>query len=177
MIIHTHPEETALLTLLYRGKQAHVVHDYSDGQIRNLLSQTPAQEQVMLLGKGSRRGLYAPQEDLTDRLVIGHAEADLLHRHNGNIVGIWRHADKFAKRMGLHGLFTGLIITDRHEAEHYGIMTLQHLIEEANLHLFSTLRNLLDSGTSLCDIPQQMYRSEAHASCLLTFNYSEIFYL
>ena len=100
-----------------------------------------------------------------------------MRRHGSNLIGIWCHADKFARSEGLHGLFSGMIISDKTEAEEYGIITLQHLIDEANEVMFARLRMLLDEKTPLSEIPERMKALNDKPSWLTNFNYESFYYL
>lgn len=134
----------------------------------------------MLLGHGSDNGLFSRENDTIrefDRIIVGHPHAYYLRKHGCNLVGIWCHADKFVRKEGLHGLFSGMIISDKYEAEEYGIITLQHLIEEANEIMFGTLKRLLDEGHPLHEIPERLINSEHKVNFITEFNYGNFFYL
>lgn len=170
-----------MLSVLYEGLEAKVVDtDCSKREMEHLLHHTSSQERIMLLGHGSDRGLFFRQNDEEedfDHIVVGHPHAYHLRRHGGNLIGIWCHADQFARKEGLHGLFSGMIISDRWEAESYGIITLQHHIEEVNEVMFARLRRLLDEGTPLHEIPERLNALDDKHSILTRFNYENFYYL
>lgn len=70
-----------------------------------------------------------------------------------------------------------MIISDKKEAEEYGIITLQHHIEEANEIMFARLRKLLDDGVPLHEIPERMKALNDKSSWLTNFNYENFYYL
>lgn len=71
-----------------------------------------------------------------------------------------------------------MIISDIKEAEEYGIITLQHHIDEANEVMFAKLRRLLDEGIPLHDIPERMRAlNNKPSSWLISFNYGNFYYL
>lgn len=181
LIIHPKDRTTAMLSALYEGKDARCFdQSASNREIAHQLHHCPSGERIMLLGHGSDRGLFSRNNDAADdfdRIVVGHQHAYHLRRHNGNIVGIWCHADKFARREGLHGLFSGMIISDKYEAEEYGIITLQHHIEEWNEVMFARLRSLLDEECPLHEIPARMAAMDYAHSSVTSFNYNNFFYL
>ena len=131
--------------------------------------------------KADDRGYIVKVGDMVpefDRIIVGHPHAYYLRKHaGGNIIGIWCHADKFARKEGLHGLFSGMIISDKREAEEYGIITLQHLIDEANEVMFAKLRQLLDNQVPLHEIPERMKALNDKPSWLTCFNYGNFYYL
>ncbi len=180
LVIHPKDKTTAVLSALYDGLEAQVVNDYrSTKDMGHLLHHIPMQERIMLLGHGSDQGLFFRHDDTKDsfdHIIVGHPHAYHLRRHGGNIIGIWCHADKFARKEGLHGLFSGMIISDKREAEEYGIITLQHHIEESCSAMFAKLRKLLDDGIPLHEIPKRM-KALADNSSVGSFNYENFYYL
>lgn len=164
LVIHPKDRTTTMLSTLYEGMNATVVdQSMSNREIERTLHHCPKSERIMFLGHGSENGLFSRNDDTIrefDRIIVGHPHAYHLRKHGSNLIGIWCHADKFARKEGLHGLFSGMIISDKYEAEEYGIITLQHHIEEANEIMFATLRKLLDEGHPLHEIPELMKSSE-----------------
>ena len=182
LVVHPIDITTAVLSTLYKGLESKVVdQNMSKREIEHFLYHSPQRERIMLLGHGSDKGLYSRTDDMIpefDRIIVGHSHAYHLRHHNGNIVGIWCHADKFARKEGLHGLFSGMIISDIKEAEEYGIITLQHHIDEANEVMFAKLRKLLDDEVPLHEIPERMKAlNDKPSSWLTSFNYENFYYL
>lgn len=182
LVIHPTDNTTTVLSQLYKGTDSKVVNQsVNRREIEHLLYHCPRRERIMLLGHGSDKGLFSRTDNTTpefDRIIVGHSHAYHLRRHGGNIIGIWCHADKFARKEGLHGLFSGMIISDKQEAEEYGIITLQHLIDEANGVMFAKLRELLDEEIPLHEIPERMKAlNDKPSSWLTRFNYENFYYL
>ncbi len=69
------------------------------------------------------------------------------------------------------------IISDKKEAEEYGIIILQHYIEEANEVMFAKLRRLLDDEVPLHEIPERMKALNDRPFWLTNFNYENFYYL
>ena len=63
---------------------------------------------------------------------------------------------KFAKKEGLHGLFSGMILSEMSEAEEYGVPTDKENMDRADRIMFTQLRRLLDDGTPLHEIPERL---------------------
>lgn len=181
LVVHPTDITTAVLSCLYNGTESKVIDQHmSKRDIEHLLHHCPQRERIMLLGHGSDKGLFSRKDDMIpefDRIIVGHSHAYHLRRHGGNIIGIWCHADKFARKEGLHGLFSGMIISDKKEAEEYGIITLQHHIDEANEVMFAKLRRLLDEEIPLHEIPERMKALNDQPSSLTNFNYENFYYL
>ena len=100
-----------------------------------------------------------------------------MRKHGSNIIGIWCHADKFAKSEGLHGLFSGMIISEEQEAEEYGITATKQEILKSNTIMFEHLRWLLDKEVLLCEIPQRIKNMDDEKTSLSVFNYHNFHYM
>lgn len=182
LVIHPKDRTTRVLSLLYNEDEAvRVLDEHRSGkEMGRLLGHTSQHERIMLLGHGSENGLFYRKDDtkdVFDSIIVGHPHAYQLRKHSGNLIGIWCYADKFARKEGLHGLFSGMIISDVKEAQEYGIITLQMQIDEANYLIFSYLRRLLDEGTPLHEIPQLMKEMKHEHSLVADFNKENFFYL
>lgn len=121
LVIHPKDKTTAMLSALYEGLGARVIDDCrSTKEVGRLLHHVSTQERIMLLGHGSDKGLFFREHDCRDefdRIIVGHSHAYHLRRHGGNIVAVWCNADLFARAEGLHGLFSGMIISEQSEAQ------------------------------------------------------------
>lgn len=181
LVIHPEDRTTAVLSTLYEGMEATVVSDNRSGnEMEHLLHHASRQERVMLLGHGSDRGLFYRKDDtkeLFDKIIVGHPQAYQLRKHGGQLIGIWCHAVKFARAEGLHGLFSGMIIPEQHEAEEYGVGATQEEISASNRTMFLKLRQLLDGHTPLHEIPQEMKARDDEHTQLSAFNYGNFHYL
>ena len=148
--------------------------------MEHLLHHVSTQERIMLLGHGSDKGLFYRGDDTKDefdKIIVGHPHAFNLRKHGSNIIGIWCYADKFARAEGLHGLFSGMIISEQSEAEEYGIMATQQEILKSNTIMFRHLRWLLDEVIPLCEIPQRIKNMDAERTSLSVFNYNNFHYI
>ena len=181
LVIHPKDKTTAMLSALYDGLGAQVVDDdRSSKEMRHLLHHVPKQERVMLLGHGSDKGLFFRADDSKDefdKIIVGHAHAYYLRKHEGNIVAVWCNADQFARAEGLHGLFSGMIISELSEALLYHVETTQEELDRENVKLAMRLRTLLDEEIPLREIPERMLAMDDVHSPLTTFNYKNFFFL
>ena len=160
LVIHPKDKTTAMLSALYDGLGAHIVADYcSTKEIRHLLHHVSMHERIILLGH------------------VGHSHAYHLRKHGGNIVAVWCNADQFARAEGLHGLFTGMIVSEISEALLYQVETTQEELDRENVKLSMRLRTLLDERIPLSEIPKRMLEMDDVHSPLTTFNYKNFYYL
>lgn len=181
LVIHPMDRTTAMLSALYEGTEARVLDEsYSNADIRHALNRVVSSERIMMLGHGSDKGLFYRKDDTTDGfdgLVISHQHAYYLRKHSCHIIAVWCHANLFAQAEGLHGLFTGMIVSEMSEAVEYGIDTTQEELDRENVKFAQRLRRLLDEGTPLSDIPQRMLKLDDVHTPLTEFNYHNIHYI
>lgn len=180
LVIHPEDKTTDMLTVLYEGLgHTRIAQDCGSNRLNHILYHTPKAERIMLLGHGSHKGLYFRQNDDEElyRTIVSHPQAYYLRRHGGNLIGIWCHAVDFARTEGLHGLFSGMIISEMSEAEDYGIVTNREDMDKTNRIMFARLRRLLDDGTPLHEIPVRMKTLNDEKSRLAMFNYENFYYL
>ena len=181
LVIHPKDKTTAMLSALYEGLEAQVVDDRrSTKEMGHLLHHVSTQERIMLLGHGSDKGLFYRADDSKegfDKVIVGHPHAYHLRKHGGNIVAVWCNADQFARAEGLHGLFTGMIISEPSEALLYQVETTQEELDRENAKLVRRLRALFDARIPLSEIPKRMLAMDDVHSPLTTFNYRNFHYL
>lgn len=181
LVIHPTDRTTKMLSILYEGLGARVIESCSSNkEMEHLLHHTSPSERIMLLGHGSNKGLYFrmnDEEEDFDGIIVGHPQAYYLRKHCGGIIGIWCHAMDFAKKEGLHGLFSGMIISEMSEAEEYGVVTDKDSMDKTNHLMFTQLRRLLDNDTPLHEIPERLKTLDTTQSDLSQFNYEKFYYV
>ena len=181
LVIHPKDKTTAMLSALYDGLGAQVVADNrSTKEVGHLLHHVSTQDRIMLLGHGSDKGLFYRADDSKegfDKIIVGHPHAYHLRKHGGNIVAVWCNADQFARAEGLHGLFSGMIVSELSEALLYQVETTQEELDRENVKLATRLRTLLDERIPLNKIPKRILAMDEAHSPLTTFNYKNFFYL
>lgn len=180
LVIHPQDRTTAMLSALYQDRDDVRLSDspMSKAALNSLLYHTPARERILLLGHGSGKGLFWRPDDTADgfRLLLDHSHAYCLRKHGGNLLGMWCDADRFARTEGLHGLFTGMIVTEMSEAVSYGIPTSPEELARENTLLAVRLRRLLDEGVWLSDIPARIAELDNAHTPLTEFNYRNFYY-
>ena len=181
LVIHPKDKTTAMLSALYDGLEAQVVADYrTTKEMGRLLHHVSTQERIMLLGHGSDKGLFFRADDSKegfDKVIVGHSHAYHLRKHGGHIVAVWCNADQFARAEGLHGLFSGMIVSELSESLLYQVETKQEELDRENVKLATRLRALLDARIPLSEIPKRMLAMDDVHSPLTTFNYNNFYYL
>ena len=181
LVIHPKDKTTVMLSALYDGLEAQVVIDCrSTKEMGHLLRHVSTQERIMLLGHGSDKGLFFRADESKegfDKIIVGHPHTYHLRKHGGNMVAVWCNADQFARAEGLHGLFTGMIVSELSEALLYQVETTQEELDRENVKVAMRLRSLLDARIPLNEIPKQMLAMDDVHSPLTTFNYKNFYYI
>lgn len=182
LVIHPKDRTTEVLAMLYDGKGAQVVTDYpSRHLLKDQMYHLPKREWIMLLGHGCDRGLYFRENDEDknfDKIIIDKSFNHQLRHHGSRLIGIWCHAVDFARQEGLHGLFSGMLISEKAEAEEYGIDATQEEILASNRMMFAKLRSLLDDEDVMWhEIPERMREWDEEHTALSEFNYGKFYYL
>ena len=181
LIIHPEDHTTAFASALYEGwTDADVYNEkLTSREVSHLFHHCSPTTQIILVGHGSDKGLFYRKDSHTegfDCVMVGHPHKHwLMNRHN--IIGIFCNADLFAKAEGLHGLFTGMIISEMSEAVQYGIETSEEELTLENVKFMKRLRQLFDESCLLHEIPDRMLALDDIHSELTKFNYAKLFYL
>lgn len=153
--------------------------DESKNMVRDALFHLPLGETVMLLGHGTAdAGLFRRLQDGNGEYrydsYIDRSMVYCLRKHP--VIGIWCYADQFADQFHLHGLFSGLIISEEQEGEDNGIQTTAAELEQENRLFASTLSGLLRDGIPFAEIPVRMKEAIGdRPPAVRVFNYNSLY--
>lgn len=180
LVIHPADSTTSVLASLYRNDVAATVLTQATAaaEVKRRLHHLPVSERLMLLGHGSDCGLFSRMAEggEFDRIIVGHPHSFYL-RGRCNIIAIWCNADAFARKEGLHGLYSGMIISEMEEADQYGVKTTKEELDRELQTFVDRLGAYISSGTPLHKIPECM-RTAPYRPCPLNdFNYQNLYYL
>lgn len=160
---------------IYAGKKDVTLIDetWNSRRIRETIGTAPKEERIMMLGHGYNGGLFAPYgNDQFARTIIDSKIVYLLREHP--CIGVWCYANQFADNYELKGLFTGMIISEKYEADNLGIDSEGVDIDACNNQFASDLEYCLRKY-SLNLIPEKMLELQDFHSELTDFNYNNIF--
>lgn len=174
LVIHPADSTTKPLQLLYESRRdvTCLNGEESRNKVADILYHRPKQELLMLLGHGNPEGLYRLEEG-EYKCYIGRSMAYSLRRHF--VIGIFCHANLFAEQLNLHGIFSGMVISELEEAELYGVSTTKEELAIENLLYASNLRTILDSGCPYKDIPAMLIEKIGDGPEVRRFNYERLF--
>ena len=177
LVIHPSARSTDFLGTLYEGREdvRLLTGRESRKELGSILFHLRAGERVMLLGHGTDAGLFRLEEDGEYRLYVGHSMVYALRKHP--VIGIWCHADLFARKEHLHGLFSGMIVSEMNEAQEYGISCAQEDLDRENANLAERLRALFDQDVPFQEIPSRLAEMDTARTQLTMFNYNNFYCL
>lgn len=134
-----------------------------------------ADDVIMMLGHGNEYGLFSkPEKDGNyKRFMITDKHVQFLR--GKTCIGIWCHANLFAERYGLHGLFSGMIISELQEAIDYNIDVTKDVIDGEMEKFTIRLKDCIETY-ELEQIPLRMKEADDVQSTLTKFNYGNLYY-
>ena len=174
-IIHANDPTTKVLSLLYDTKEYNYMRideRSTNAEVQNIIR---GDDLVIMLGHGNQYGLFSipNRNGKYERFLITDRHVQFLR--DKTCIGIWCHASLFAEKYGLHGLFSGMIISERQEAEDYHVSATKKEID-IEMELFTKrLKACLDNN-DLKDIPMIMRNLDYPKTELNVFNYSHLYY-
>lgn len=118
--------------------------------------------------------LWAPDKDgVYRRFMVDGRYVQFLR--SKACIGIWCYANLFAEQYNLHGLCSGMIISELQEAIDNGITTSKEKIDVEMVKFIQRLRDCIDQYW-LKHIPMRIKDLDNVWSELTTFNYSNLYY-
>ena len=185
IIIHPNDNSTRFLKRLYSGygEQTLLTEENNNKVIKEALMNESDRRILMMLGHGCPQGLFAPRKDKNyqngidqfGRLIINASHVQMLRKKL--CIGIWCYAVDFARKYNLHGLFSGMIISEVEEAQDCGMYEFTK--EEMQMYNQDFAEALYDciNKYPLNEVPQAMENYVSNPNRLELFNYSNLYYL
>ena len=175
-VIHATDPTTQALTHLYEERDdvaCRLTETATNGDVVRAIRDA---DSLMMLGHGNEYGLFSTPDSSGryERLLVSGRHVEFLRQKQ--CIAIWCHADEFARRYGLHGLFSGMIISEMEEAALYGISTTKEELGE-ELHQFARRLAFCINHYELEEVPEKMKALDEKRSPLTSFNYERLFWL
>ena len=168
-VIHATDPTTQVLSLLYQQREdikTLITERNSSSDVQRAIR---ADDTMMMLGHGNEYGLFSKPDKngIYRRFLITDRHVQFLREKT--CIGIWCHADGFAISYKLHGLFSGMIISELHEAVECEVETTKEEIDFEMVKFASRLRSCIDQY-ELQEVPMRMKELDDVKSALTTFN-------
>ena len=175
IVIHANDPTTRVLSRLYESREdflLRITEDSTKGEVRRSVREA---DQIMMLGHGNPFGLFSTpnKKGKYVRLLIDSDYVQFLR--NKVCIGIWCYANEFARQYGLQGLFSGMIISELHEAEENNIPATKEEIDTEMEKFVDRLKFCIETY-ELHDVPARMLELDDVHSPLTEFNYKNLYY-
>ena len=174
-VVHANDPTTQFLSNLYKSRTDVISHITETSSNVDVIRAIREGDTIMMLGHGNQYGLFSKPDKngKYERFLITDRHVQFLR--DKTCIGIWCHANLFAEKYRLHGLFSGMIISDLQEASDYHISATKEEIDMEMETFALRLKEYIEMY-DLSEIPQIMTDSDYHKTELNKFNYGNLFY-
>ena len=174
-VIHANDPTTRFLSVLYDTREDLIFHVTESCTNSDVIRAIRASDTIVMLGHGNEYGLFSKpsKNGKYERFMITDRHVQFLR--DKTCIGIWCHANQLAEWYGLHGLFSGMIISELQEAIELGIPATEDEIYKERVRFTLRLKNCIEAY-SLEEIPARMKSLDDTQSELTRFNYSNLYY-
>lgn len=175
IIIHATDPTTQVLSLLYQQREDVKLCITERNTTSDVQRAIRADDVIMMLGHGNEYGLFSKPDKKGEykRFLITDRHVQFLR--DKTCIGIWCYANKFAEKYGLHGLFSGMIISELQEAIDLGIRATKDEIDTEMEKFTIRLKGCMETY-GVEQTPIRMKELDDVQSPLTTFNYGNLYY-
>lgn len=174
-VIHATDPTTQVLSLLYQQREDVRMLITERNTSSDVQRAIRADNVIMMLGHGNEYGLFSKSDKNGDyrRFLITDRHVQFLR--DKTCIGIWCYANKFAEKYRLHGLFTGMIISELQEAIDLGVPATKDEIYKEMEKFTIRLKDCVETY-GLEQTPLRMREMDDVQSELTKFNYGNLYY-
>lgn len=174
-VIHATDPTTQVLSLLYQQREDVRMLITERNTSSDVQRSIRSDDVVMMLGHGNEYGLFSKPDKNGEyrRFLITDRHVQFLR--NKICIGIWCYASKFAEKYRLHGLFSGMIISELQEAIDLGVAATKEEIEKEMEKFTIRLKYCIETY-GLEQTPFRMKEYDDVQSELTKFNYGNLYY-
>lgn len=174
-VIHATDPTTQVLSLLYQQREDMRMLITESSNSSDVQQAIRADDVIMMLGHGNEYGLFSKPDKNGEyrRFMITDRHVQFLR--DKTCIGIWCYANKFAEKYKLHGLFSGMIISELQEAIDLGVPTTKDDIDKEMEKFTIRLKDCIDT-CGLEQTPLRMKELDDVQSELTKFNYGNLYY-
>ena len=175
LVIHANDPTTRVLSRLYESREDFCLRLDEHSSNAAIIGAVKNTDSVMMLGHGNHFGLLSipDKKGQYRRHLVDSRHVQFLRRKP--CIGIWCYANEFAKQYGLQGLFSGMIISELHEAEENNIPATKEEIDTEMEKFVARLKFCIETY-GLHDVPARMLELDDVHSPLTEFNYKNLYY-
>ena len=175
IVIHATDPTTQVLSLLYQQREDVKLCITERSTSSDVQRAIRADNVIMMLGHGNEYGLFSKPDKNGDyrRFLITDRHVQFLR--NKTCIGIWCYANKFAEKYKLHGLFSGMVISELQKAIDLGLPATKDEIEKEMEKFTIRLKDCIETY-GLKRTPLRMKELDDIQSALTKFNYGNLHY-
>lgn len=175
IVIHATDPTTQVLSLLYQQREdvkQRITERNTSSDVQRAIR---SDDVIMMLGHGNEYGLFSKPDKNGDyrRFLITDRHVQFLR--NKTCIGIWCYANKFAEKYKLHGLFSGMIISELQETIDLGVPATKDEIDTEMEKFTIRLKDCIETY-GLKRTPLRMKELDDIQSALTKFNYGNLHY-
>ena len=174
-IIHANDPTTQVLSILYQQREDVRMLITERNTSSDVQRAIRTDDVIMMLGHGNEYGLFSKPDKKGEyrRFLITDKHVQFLR--DRTCIGIWCYANKFAEKYKLHGLFSGMIISELQEAIDLGVPATKDEIDREMEKFTIRLKDCIETY-GLEQTPLRMKELDDVQSPLTTFNYGNLYY-
>ena len=174
-VIHVTDPTTQVLSLLYQQREDVKLCITERNTSSDVQRAIRADDVIMMLGHGNEYGLFSKPDKNGDyrRFLIADRLVQFLR--DKTCIGIWCYANKFAEKYKLHGLFSGMIISELQEAIDLGVPTTKDKIDTEMEKFTIRLKDCMETY-GVEQTPIRMKELDDVQFPLTTFYYGNLYY-
>lgn len=162
LVIHPFDTSTIFLEQVYKDKSWTIISDIYTTK-KKLRNEIKSHDRIIMMGHGSKHGLYAGSRGLMIDSTYVH------YLRDKQIVAIWCNADEFINKYGLNGFYTGMIISELSEANYLNIDATIKDIKESNILFTKAITESIDSNDMLLEA-KNIYNIEDTNNSIIKYN-------
>lgn len=174
-VIHATDPTTQVLSLLYQQREDVRLCITEKSTSSDVQRAIRADDVIMMLGHGNEYGLFSKPDKNGDyrRFLITDRHVQFLR--DKTCIGIWCYANKFAEKYKLHGLFSGMIISELQESIDLGVPATKDEIDKEMEKFTIRLKDCMEKF-GIEQTPLRMKELDDVQSELTKFNYGNLYY-
>ena len=175
LVIHANDPTTRVLSRLYESREDFCLRLDEHSSNTVVVNAVKDADSIIMLGHGNQFGLFSTpnKNGQYRRLLVNSSHVQFLREKA--CIGIWCYANKFARQYGLQGLFSGMIISELHEAEENNIPATKEEIDTEMEKFVDRLKFCIERY-ELQEVPAKMSELDDVHSSLTEFNYKNLYW-
>jgi hypothetical protein len=176
LIIHPKDTSTVFLEPIYEkiDNETIIQKNYSKQEIVDLIE---SHDRIMMMGHGSSEGLFSIGNFESDNgYVIDKSFVPFLKKKK-ECFYLWCNADKFVEKYQLNGFYSGMFISEVHEASFCDVDTNQSLVDQSNYSFSKIVSKWTKSNMkNLYENVKMEYSKLAEFNDVALYNLKRLYY-